>query len=71
MNAQTTIRDFKNQLGMIRERKGITQVQLSRYSGLDLSDIQAIETGKSDPEFIVLLTIADTLEIEIKDCSDR
>jgi transcriptional regulator with XRE-family HTH domain len=66
MRVETTIKDFKDHLGMIREQKGISQQELSRYSGLELSYIQEIEKGYADPELVVLLTIADTLEIDVK-----
>jgi transcriptional regulator with XRE-family HTH domain len=64
------INDFRTQLGIIRENKGLTQSQLSKYSGLDLSYIQEIESGTADPELVVLLTLADTLEIEVKGLFD-
>jgi transcriptional regulator with XRE-family HTH domain len=70
MRVQTTIKDFRSHLGSFREQKGFTQLQLSKYSGLDLSYIQAIENGHADPELVVLLTIADTLEIDVKDWFD-
>ena len=64
------IQDFRNHLGMIRENKGLTQSQLSKYSGLDLTYIQEIENGTAEPELVVLLTLADTLEIEVKGMFD-
>jgi transcriptional regulator with XRE-family HTH domain len=66
MKTATTIKNFKDHLGMIREQKGISQQELSRYSGLDLSYIQEIEKGHTEPELVVLLTIADSLEIDVK-----
>jgi transcriptional regulator with XRE-family HTH domain len=66
MKAQTTLKDFRAHLGMIREQKGYSQSELSRYSGLDLTHIQAIESGQAEAELVVLLTLADTLEIEVK-----
>ncbi|HYC84243.1 MAG TPA: helix-turn-helix transcriptional regulator [Chryseosolibacter sp.] len=67
---EARINDFRTSLGMIRERKGLTQSQLSRYSGLDLRHIQDIEDGTVDPELVVILTIANTLEIDVKDLFD-
>lgn len=63
---QTSIKDFRSHLGMIREKKGITQSELSRYTGLTLSYIQAIEDGNDEPELETLIALADTLEVEIK-----
>jgi len=66
MRMQATIRDFRTHLGTIREQQGISQQELSRYSGLELSYIQEIENGDVVPELVVLLTIADTLDIDVK-----
>ena len=66
ITVQTTIKDFRTQLGVIREKKGISQTDLSRYTGLTLSYIQAIESGADEPELETLIALADTLEIEIK-----
>jgi DNA-binding XRE family transcriptional regulator len=67
---ETRIHDFRTSLGMIREKKGLTQSQLSKYSGLDLHYIQEIENGTVDPELVIILTIANTLEIDVKDLFD-
>lgn len=66
MTTVQSIKDFRTHLGIIREKKGMTQSQLSKYSGMDLSYIQAIENGNDEIELEVLITIADALEIEIK-----
>jgi transcriptional regulator with XRE-family HTH domain len=67
---QARIQDFRSRLGMIREKKGLTQSQLSKYSGFDLHFIQEIESGTIEPELVVLLTLADTLEVEIRGLFD-
>jgi|GEM_PF-4443139 len=64
------INDFRTSLGIIREERGFTQSQLSKYSGLDLQFIQEIENGTIDPELVVILAIANTLEIDVKDDLD-
>ena len=66
ITVQTTIKDFRAHLGVIREKKGISQTDLSRYTGLTLSYIQAIESGADEPELDTLIALADTLEVEIK-----
>jgi transcriptional regulator with XRE-family HTH domain len=66
MRLQATIQDFRSHLGVFREQKGFSQQDLSRYSGLEVTYIQEIENGEAVPELIVLLTIADTLEIDVK-----
>jgi transcriptional regulator with XRE-family HTH domain len=67
---QTKINDIRTSLGIIREKKGLTQSQLSKYSGLDLQYIQEIENGTIDPELVTILTIANTLEIDVKGLFD-
>ena len=64
------IQDFRNQIGTIREHRGLSQSQLSKYSGLDIQYIQEIESGSEEPEFIVLITLANALEIEVKGLFD-
>jgi transcriptional regulator with XRE-family HTH domain len=66
ITVQATIKDFRTHLGLIREKKGITQSELSRYTGLTLSDIQAIENGNDEPELDTLIALADTLEVDLK-----
>ena len=66
MRPQTTIQDFRTHLGIFREERGISQQELSRYSGLEVSYIQELENGETVPELVILLTIADTLEIDVK-----
>lgn len=67
---EASLADFRKCLGQLRERKGLTQLQLSRYSGLDLLYIQQIESGSIDPELVTILTIADILDVGIKDLLD-
>jgi transcriptional regulator with XRE-family HTH domain len=66
----TRIQDLRTSLTLIREQKGLSQYQLSKYSGLELHYIQEIENGTIDPELVVILTLANTLEIEVKDLFD-
>ena len=70
MTTYTSLKEFRTHLRTIREAKGLSQSQLSRYAGLELTTIQEIESGYADPEFIVLLTIAGTLEVELSGISD-
>jgi transcriptional regulator with XRE-family HTH domain len=63
---QTSIKDFKTHLVSFRERKGLSQSEMSKYAGLDLNVYQSIESGLDEPELDVLLAIADTLEVEIR-----
>ena len=63
---QTSIKDFKTHLVSLREQKGLTQSEMSKYAGLDLPAYQSIESGLDEPELDVLLAIADTLEVEIR-----
>lgn len=66
----TNLHEFRTHLGMIREKKGLSQSQLSKYSGLDLTYLQGIESGAIDPELVVLVALANTLEIEVKGMPD-
>jgi transcriptional regulator with XRE-family HTH domain len=69
-NHAVRIQDFRYHLADMRESKGYSQSQLSQYSGLDLDYIQEIESGSADLELSVLITLAETLEIDIKGLPD-
>lgn len=55
-------------LNRLRERRkslGLTQKELSRFSGVSIHAISDIESGKANPTLETLNAIADTLGLEI------
>lgn len=51
----------------IRERKGLSQEQLSRLSGVSASHIGYIENGEREPTVSVLCRLAKALNVSILD----
>ena len=54
----------------LRRRKGLTQVQLAYSIGMEKSNYNVIEKGKSNPQFLTLIKICDALECQPKDFFD-
>ncbi len=58
---------FGKHLKKLRQEKGITQEDLAYNSGISLSQIARIETGKINPTLCTLLEIAKNLKINKQD----
>jgi len=54
---------LSDRLRIIREKKGLTQRDLSRMCNLGINQISRYETGTSDPTIHTLRAIADQLEV--------
>lgn len=60
-----TRRDIARQLSALRRKRGLSQVQLSRLSGLDQRRISAVERASVDPRLETLLALAAALGAQI------
>jgi ribosome-binding protein aMBF1 (putative translation factor) len=49
----------------LREKHGLTQVQLAEKSGIDQGDISRIERGSAVPNEKTLIRIADALDADL------
>lgn len=49
----------------LREKRGLTQVQLAERSGVDQGDISRIERGSAFPNEKTLLRIAEALDADL------
>lgn len=49
----------------IRESKGLSQIQLSKLSGVSASHIGYIENGEREPTISILCKLAIALEVEV------
>lgn len=54
----------------IREKKGLRQKELSDILDMDDGSLRRIESGRTNPTTTTLLSIADGLEIELKELFD-
>lgn len=48
-----------------RKSKNISQIELSKRTGIIQADISRIETGKANPTINVLKRLADALEMNV------
>jgi XRE family transcriptional regulator, fatty acid utilization regulator len=62
---------FLKQMGgkikMHRKAKGFPLTKLSELSGVDLSNLWFIEDGKRNVHLLTLKSIADVLEVDVKE----
>ena len=49
----------------LREKRGLTQVQLAELSGVDQGDISRIERGSAFPNEKTLIRIAESLDADL------
>jgi transcriptional regulator with XRE-family HTH domain len=49
----------------LREKRGLTQIQLAERSGIDQGDISRIERGSAMPNEKTLIRIADALSADL------
>lgn len=67
---EKTLIAFGKNLQEIRKRQNFTQEELAYESGISLSQVARIETGKINPTLCTLLIIAKTLKIKASDLLD-
>lgn len=58
--------DLAMQIVELRERREMTQVELSQLTGIDQGDISRIERGSANPTERTLAKIADALGAELR-----
>ncbi len=67
---KTILNKFAKNLKKLRALKKITQEDLAYTSGLSLSQIARIETGRINPTLCTIITIAKTLKVHPKELLD-
>lgn len=70
MTDQKILIEMGKRIAELRKRKGLTQVQLAYSIGMEKSNYNVIEKGKSNPQFLTLIKICDALECQPKDFFD-
>lgn len=58
---------FNVRLKKLREKRGLTQLQLSKESGIAVRTIQSYESGAHRPRFDAAEKLASTLEIPVSE----
>ncbi len=64
------LKAFANRLQMIRKSKNFTQEALAYQSGISLSQIARIETGKVNPTLCTIVVISATLQVKASELVD-
>ena len=65
-NSQLLIKLGQN-LKAFRKKKGLSQEQLSELAGLHPTYVSQLETGKANPSMVILIAVAEQLDITIID----
>jgi transcriptional regulator with XRE-family HTH domain len=65
MPRQDRLTSLAANIRRLRERRGWTQEQLAESAGLAVRYVQTLESPKANPRALVLVAIADALEVDI------
>jgi transcriptional regulator with XRE-family HTH domain len=55
---------YSDHIAVLRKKQGLTQAQLAEMVGVEQPTVQRWETGKREPDYEALLTLADALGVE-------
>lgn len=64
---QDILSDFGNRLRKLRVEKGFSQEKFADLTQLDRTYVSGLERGKRNPSYLILLKIAKSLNISVKD----
>lgn len=64
---KTEIEAFGIRLRELREKEGLTQLDLEIQSGINRTEISRIENGQKNIEFMTIVKLAVALDIDLKD----
>lgn len=64
---QDILSDFGNRLRKLRIEKGFSQEKFADLTQLDRTYVSGLERGKRNPSYLILLKIAKSLNISVKD----
>lgn len=64
---KTEIKAFGKRLKLIRQKKGMTQLDLEVESGISRTEISRIENGLKNIEFYTIVKLAIALEMSLID----
>ena len=61
------IEAFGSRVRELREKQGITQLDLELRSGINRTEISRIENAQKNIEFLTIVKLAIALDVELKD----
>lgn len=56
---------FGQTIRQVREREGVSVADLAARTGIDVEQINAIEAGRLDPAFDVMIALADGIGVRL------
>lgn len=62
---KTEIKAFGKRLKSIRQKKGLTQLDLELESGISRTEISRIENGLKNIEFYTIVKLAEALDVSL------
>lgn len=62
---KTEIKAFGKRLKSIRQKKGLTQLDLELESGISRTEISRIENGLKNIEFYTIVKLAEALDVTL------
>jgi transcriptional regulator with XRE-family HTH domain len=65
MDEQAELIRFGQKIGQVREREGVSVAELAARSGVDATQINALEAGRFDPPFDVMIALADGVGVPL------
>jgi transcriptional regulator with XRE-family HTH domain len=67
MSNQEYLKQVGMEIRIARVRKGISQVEISRLTGLSTDSIGGIELGKTDSQILTYKRICESIGVSLKD----
>jgi transcriptional regulator with XRE-family HTH domain len=61
------LREMGNKIKIARQAKKLSYPKFSKLTGVDMSNLWFIENGRRNVHILTLKSIADVLEVDIKD----
>lgn len=65
MNARTELIRFGETFRRVREKQGITVADLAARTGIAAQRISALEAGRLDPTYDVMIALADGMGVQV------
>ena len=67
MTDEKILSEIGKRLIFLRKQKGLTQVELANRIGMEKSNYNILEKGKSNPQILTYVKICSALECDLKD----
>lgn len=64
---KTEIKAFGKRLKSIRQKKGLTQLDLELEAGISRTEISRIENGLKNIEFYTIVKLAEALDVTLRE----